>query len=370
MIVKNLWCIICTNNAWVVYLKKERGIMLTQLRVISLSLLIMSFLLSASEQKKQAVLVTGGAGYVGSHIAFVMAQNGYEVFIIDRKIKKQFPWATYICADYADEKALAELFTKHKIECVFHCAAYAIVPESFGKASEFYENNIEKTIKLLRVMRSYDVNRIVFASSRSVYGDAKFSPITEEHPTNPLSPYARTKIFAEAILKDLHNQYGLEYVALRFVNVVGAMPEYGLGEDHTPETHVFPLVMHAAKYHNVFYIYGTNHATSDGTCVRSYIHVHDIATANYLAFQYLKNGGKPDIFQLGSPVVLSIKQMIKAVEDFYHTTIETVVLPRRSADSPELISDYSKAQKVLGWEPQYSTIQNIIASADSFDSLI
>ena len=322
-----------------------------------------------ADDSTSAVLVTGGAGYVGSHIALVLAQKGYKVFVIDNKIKKKYDWAHYIEADYADEQALTKIFSDNNIECVFHCAAYAIVPQSFGKASEFYENNIEKTIKLLRIMHACEVNRIVFASSRSVYGDAKFSPITEEHPTNPLSPYARTKIFTEAILKDLHNQYGLEYVALRFVNVVGAMPEYGLGEAHVPETHVFPLVMQAAKYNKNFNIYGTDHATADGTCVRSYIHVHDIAMANYLAFEYLKKGGKSDVFQLGSPVVLSIKQMVKAVEEFYHTTINVTVLPRRSADSPELISDYSKARTVLDWEPQYSTLQNIIQSTDEFDNL-
>jgi UDP-glucose 4-epimerase len=218
-------------------------------------------------------------------------------------------------------------------------------------------------------MHKHNVNRIIFASSRSVYGDAQFSPITEEHPTNPLSPYARTKVFMESILKDLHEQYGLEYVALRFVNAVGAMPEYGVGENHDPETHVFPLVMRAAKYNKVFNIYGTDHATADGTCVRSYIHVHDIAQANYLALEYLKKGGKSGVIQLGSSFVLSIKQMIKAVENYYHTTINIVVLPKRFADSPELISDYSKARSVLGWEPYYSTLDNIIVSADEYDNL-
>ncbi len=319
---------------------------------------------------KPAVLITGGAGYIGSHISSVLSQKGYDVVVIDHNIKKQFPWATYVESDYADENALAEIFTKYKIECVFHCAAYAIVPESYGKALDFYENNIEKSIKLLRIMRNYNVNRIIFASSRSVYGDAKFSPITEEHPTNPLSPYARTKVFMESILKDCHNQYGLEYVILRFVNAVGAMPEYGLGEDHNPETHVFPLVMHAAKYNKPFKIFGTDHATHDGTCVRTYIHVQDIAMANYLAFEYLKNGGKSDLFQLGSPVVLSIKEMVKAAEDYYKTKIQTIILPRRTGDSPELISDYSKAHAILNWSPQYSTLENILKSADEFDNLI
>jgi len=333
-------------------------------------LLVSQLSLTWANDAKPSILITGGAGYIGSHIGLVLSQNGYDVIIIDHKVNKQFPWATYIEADYADETALADIFTKHKIECVFHCAAYAIVPESYGNALEFYQNNIEKSIQLLRIMRKYGVNRIIFASSRSVYGDAKFSPITEEHPTNPLSPYARTKVFMESILKDCHNQYGLEYVILRFVNAVGSMPENGVGENHEPETHVFPLVMAAAKYHKPFKIYGVDHATHDGTCVRTYIHVHDIAMANYLAFEYLKKGGKSDLFQLGSPVVLSIKEMVKAAEDYYHTTIQTIILPRRTGDSPELISDYSKALRILNWFPQYSTLDNILRSADDFDNLI
>lgn len=328
------------------------------------------FSFAISNDQKPAVLITGGAGYIGSHIGLVLSQKGYDVIVIDHKVKKQFPWATYIEADYADEKALADIFTHTKIECVFHCAAYAIVPESYGKALEFYENNIEKSIKLLRIMRNHGVNRIIFASSRSVYGDAKFLPLTEEHPTNPLSPYARTKVFMESILKDCHAQYGLEYVILRFVNAVGGMPEYGVGEHHDPETHVFPLVMNAAKYHKPFKIYGTDHATHDGTCVRTYIHVADIAMANYLAFEYLRKGGKSDLFQLGSPVSLSIKEMVKAAEDYYDTKIQTIILPRRTGDSPELISDYSKATKILNWSPRYSTLDNILRSADEFDDLI
>lgn len=334
-------------------------------RILSIILLCTACLTHASE--KPTVLITGGAGYIGSHIGCVMAQHGYKVIVIDNKIKRTYPWAEYIEADYADEKALGEIFTTYKIEGVFHCAAYAIVPESFGKAADFYQNNIEKTIKLLRVMREYGVNSIIFASSRSIYGNAQYTPIDEEHPKNPLSPYARTKLFTELILADLHRQYGLEYVALRFVNAVGAMPEFGLGEDHDPETHVFPLVMHAAQNNTVFKIFGTDHATHDGTCVRSYIHVHDIANANYMAFEYLKNGGKSDVFQLGSEAVLSIKEMVAAVEKFYGKKINVKILPRREGDSPELISDYTKVQRVLGWKPQYSSVENIIASMDAFD---
>ena len=256
-------------------------------------------------------------GYVGSHIAWVLAKKGYEVIVLDHNVKKRHPWAHYIEADYADEKILSEIFTKNKIECVFHCAAYAIVPESFAKALEFYENNIAKTIHLLTVMRSHNVNRIIFASSRSVYGDAQFLPITEDHPKNPLSPYARTKLFTELILEDCHKAYGLEYVILRFVNAVGATPEEGLGEEHDPETHVFPLLMRAAQNGTPFKIYGTDHDTHDGTCIRSYIHVLDVAYANYYAFEYLKKGGQSDVFQLGSEVVLSIKDMVKAVEKFF-----------------------------------------------------
>lgn len=333
---------------------------------IALTCVLSAFFMNA--EQKPAVLITGGAGYIGSHIGCVLAKQGYDVVVIDHNIKRTHPWAHYVQADYADPKALGEIFNSYPIECVFHCAAFAIIPESFGHAAEFYENNIEKTIQLLRIMRTHNVNRIIFASSRAIYGDAHYIPIDENHPKNPLSPYARTKLFTEYILEDLHRQYGLEYVALRFVNAVGAMPEDGLGEAHDPETHVFPLVMRAARNGTVFKIYGTDHATYDGTCVRTYIHVQDIAQANYQAFEYLKKGGKSDVFQLGSEAVLSIKEMVAAVEQFYGKKINVVILPKREGDSPELISNYSKAQRVLGWTPRYSSVANIIASMDAFDA--
>lgn len=323
--------------------------------------------LAESYVAKPSVLVTGGAGFVGSHIALFLSQKGYEVVILDRKIKQRYSWANYIEADYDDEHALEDIFRQYQIEGVFHCAALAIVPNSFSYALEFYECNIAKLIKLLKIMRSHKVNRFIFASSRSIYGNAHYLPMNENHPKNPLSPYARTKLFAEYILEDLHKAYGLEYVSLRFINVVGAMPEYGLGEDHDPETHVFPLLIHAAKYNLPFIIFGTDHETKDGTCVRSYIHVNDVANANYLAFEYLKNGGKPDVFQLGSELVLSIKAMISAVETFYNTSVNTIVLPKRFADSPELTTDYSKIRRVLGWEPKSSTLDNVLASMDAFE---
>ena len=316
--------------------------------------------------EQESVLVTGGAGYVGSHIAYVLAQKGYSVIIIDKAVHTRHPWATYIEADIANESVLDEIFTKNKIEAVFHCAAYAIVSESITHPLKFYQNNISNTLTLLNSMLKNNVKRIIFASSRSVYGNAQFSPITEDHPKNPLSPYARTKVMTEMILEDLHNANGLEYVALRFVNAVGAYPEVGLGEDHQPETHVWPLLMQAARTNGEFTIYGNDHKTYDGTCVRSYIHVMDIATANYLAFEYLKNGGKSDIFQLGSPVTLSIQEMVDAVAHFYKKPIKTVILRKRPADSPELISDCSKATRILGWHPEYSTLEHILQSMDTF----
>lgn len=332
--------------------------------IFSLVFIITSLCMS---EQKQKVLVTGGAGYVGSHIVFVLAQKGYDVIVLDHACTRKHPWATYIEADYADDKVLHEIFTQHQIEAVFHCAAYAIVSESIILPLKFYENNIAKTIKLLEVMLAHKVNRIIFASSRSIYGNAQFLPITEEHPKNPLSPYARTKLMTEFILEDLAKAYGLQYVSLRFVNAVGALPEYGVGEDHHPETHVFPLLIEAARKGKPFTIYGEDFPTRDGTCVRTYIHVMDIAQANYLAFEYLMRGGQSEIFQLGSQVNLSILEMVAAVEKYYHTKISIIVKPRRPADSPELISDYSKIHRILGFETSYSTVENIIKSMDEFE---
>lgn len=242
------------------------------------------------------------------------------------------------------------------------------MPRSFAEALPFYENNIAKMILLLRSMISHNVKRFIFASSRSVYGDSSSARIKETDPKNPLSPYARTKLITEIILQDVHRATGLEYMAIRFVNAVGASPELGLGEDHNPETHIFPLLLRAGKYHRPFTIYGTNHATEDGTCVRSYIHVMDIARANYMAFEYLKRGGPSDIVNLGSEARYSIYGLIKAVENFYHTTVELNILPKREADSPELVTDYSKATRLFGWEPMYSTIDYILKSMDDYEN--
>ncbi len=335
--------------------------------VVLSAILMCCYSLHTEEGEAQpVVLVTGGAGYIGSQVALECAQHGNDVIVIDSKIKKRFPWARYIEADFADGDVLADIFTNNKVDAVIHCAARAVVCESFKDPLAFYETNVSKTLVLLRVMRAYNVDKIIFASSRSIYGNAQFLPVTEEHPRNPLSPYARSKVMVEDILEDAHKAYGLKYVSLRFINTVGANPEFGIGEEHNPENHIVPILFHAAKNNLPFTIFGDKHPTTDGTCVRSWIHVKDVAGANRMALEYLRNGGPSDVFQLGTNLTLSIKELVKAAEDFYHTKVNVIVAPNRPADSPELVSDFSKAKKILGWEPQYSTLNYIMETTDQF----
>lgn len=320
------------------------------------------------KQCKPAVLITGGAGYIGSHTALLMVQSGYDVVIIDHCIKKKFPWATYIEADYADEKALADIFTSYPVEAVFHFAAYALVRDSVNKPLDYYDNNLVKTIKLLEVMLKHEVKKLIFSSSRTVYGNAQFLPITEDHPKNPISPYGRTKWMTELIFQDFHDAYGLEFVSLRFVNTTGAWPEHGLGEEHEPETHVIPVLVKAAREDLPFEIYGGDHKTHDGTCIRSYIHVRDIAHANLAALEYLNKGGKSDYFGLGTDLILSISEIVDAVEKFYNKKVNYFVSSRRKGDSPELFTDYSKMYAATGWEPRYTNLEYILKTIDEFEN--
>jgi len=320
-------------------------------------------------QDKSTILITGGAGYIGSHTGWLLVQKGYEVIILDHRIMKKFPWAHYIEADYADEKVLSDIFSNNNIEAVFHFAAYTLVRDSVNKPLDYYDNNLVKTVKLLDIMMRHGVNKLIFSSSRTVYGNAQFLPIVEDHPKNPISPYGRTKWMIELILQDFHNTYGLKFMSIRFVNATGALPEYGLGEEHDPETHLIPALIKAARKDLPFEIYGGDYDTTDGTCIRSYIHVLDIAYANLAALEYLNKGGKSGFFGLGTDLILSVKETVAAVEKFYNKKINYSILPKKPGDSPELYTDYSRARTALGWEPRYTNIEFILKTIDEFENL-
>jgi len=320
---------------------------------------------------QQTVLVTGGAGYIGSHTALLLAQHGYKVIILDNLSQgQQFnqPWATCIQADCADQQVLTNLFSQHPIHAVFHFAASIEVGASVKSPITYYINNVVKTVQLLETMLAHGVSKFIFSSSCAVYGDPQALPLTEDHPKSPISPYGRNKLMVEMILNDLNKAYNLEYVALRYFNAAGALPEHGLGEQHSPETHIIPLLLRAAIAQKPFSIFGTDHATQDGTCVRDYLHVLDLAQAHVLALKHLEAGNPSDAFNLGTGHGFSVKQMIEHVEHVTELKIKTILAEKRAGDPPALIADPTRAQNILGWEPRFSDLDFIIRSAFAFET--
>ena len=317
----------------------------------------------------KTLLITGGAGYIGSHIGCLLAQHNYTVIVLDSLVYGQsfdYPWAKFIYGDFGDEQILNSIFTQYKIDAVIHCAASIEVGESVKNPLAFYENNVAKTIKLLRVMLNHHVKTILFSSSCAVFGIPKVLPLTEHHPFDPISPYGMTKYMMESIIKDMHNAYGLSYVIFRFFNAAGAWPEEKLGEQHIPETHLIPLLLRAAYEHKSFTIFGDQKPTSDGTCIRDFVHVVDIAHAHRLALSYLEQGGTSDIFNLGTGSGISVKEMIAAVDRICKTSVQVAVADDRPGDPAVLVADSGHARKTLGWDFRHSAIDEIISSAHTY----
>lgn len=322
------------------------------------------------------IIVTGGAGYIGSHIAQLLASLNYHVIIID-DLSQQGNIAaltamhhiTFFQADFADTKLLDLLFTTYTITAVIHCAAFIEVGESVRNPLRYYNNNVAKTITLLEHMRKHGTNNFIFSSSCAVYGVPQQLPLKEEHPRSPISPYGHTKLMVEQILAAMATAYDFKYVALRYFNAAGANTEYNLGELHTPETHLIPLVIEAALHDKPFTLFGTHHPTPDGTCVRDFVHVRDIAHAHANALFYLQAGGKSDLFNLGTGVGFSVTQIINAVEKITDKKINVVSAPARAGDPPILIACSHKALQSLAWQAHYSVLEYIIQTAVEFKLL-
>ncbi|NEO61809.1 MAG: UDP-glucose 4-epimerase GalE [Moorea sp. SIO4G2] len=321
-------------------------------------------------QSKATVLVTGGAGYIGSHAVLALLGAGYNVVVLDnlvyghRDIVEDVLKVKLVVGDTNDRVLLDNLFSDYDISAVMHFAAYAYVGESVTDPAKYYRNNVTGTLTLLEAMVAASINKLVFSSTCATYGVPKTVPIPEDHPQNPINPYGASKLMVERILSDFHTAYDLKSVTFRYFNAAGADPEGRLGEDHTPETHLIPLVLLTAlgKRESIS-MFGTDYPTADGTCIRDYIHVQDLASAHVLGLDYLLKGGDSEIFNLGNGNGFSVKEVIEAARLVTKQQIKAIECDRRPGDPPALVGSSDKARQLLGWYPEYSDISTILSHA-------
>jgi UDP-glucose 4-epimerase len=307
-------------------------------------------------------LVVGGAGYIGSHMVKHLQQAGHAVVVADTApARPGIPWAEL---DIADGHRLDALFAEYRFDAVFHFASFIQVGESVSDPARYYQNNVAATLSLLQAMLRAGIRHLVFSSTAAVYGDPHYTPIDEAHPRSPINPYGRSKWMVEQILHDYDRAYGLKSVCLRYFNAAGADPAGELGECHEPETHLIPLILQAASGRRAaITVFGKDYATPDGTCIRDYIHVCDLASAHALAVQHLLRGGASEVFNLGNGLGFSVQEVIDAARQVTGQPITVQQAPRRAGDPPSLVADASKARQVLGWEPRYTRLEEIVEHA-------
>jgi len=321
-------------------------------------------------QDQPTVLVTGGAGYIGSHAVLALQQAGYNPIVLDnlvyghRELVDEVLKVELIEGDTNDRALLDRLFAGRPIDAVMHFAAYAYVGESVTTPDKYYRNNVVGTLTLLEAMKEAGIDKFVFSSTCATYGVPETIPIPEDHPQNPINPYGMTKLMVEHILSDFDKAYNLRSVRFRYFNAAGAHPEGLLGEDHDPETHLIPLTLFAAlgKRHSIS-IFGTDYPTPDGTCIRDYIHVLDLADAHVLGLKYLLQGGKTEAFNLGNGSGFSVREVIDTAREVTGREIKAVECDRRPGDPPSLVGTAEKARQILGWNPQHSELREIMTHA-------
>lgn len=312
------------------------------------------------------ILVTGGAGYVGSHAVRLLQRAGHEVWVYDNLSlghRGAVPEGRLIEGDLLDGPRLVEVLRHQRIEAVMHFAAFALVGQSVSEPAIYYRNNIAGSLSLLEAMRSAGVRKIVFSSTTATYGAPQRIPITEDEPQQPINPYGFTKLVIERALADYARAYGFGYAALRYFNAAGASPDGDLGEDHSPESHLIPLVLSVALgQRERITIFGDDYPTPDGTCIRDYVHVDDLGDAHVRALSLLQPGAELKL-NLGTGRGHSVREVIDACRRVTGHPIPEIVGPRRHGDPPELVADARRARGLLGWQPRYEDIGQIVATA-------
>lgn len=311
------------------------------------------------------ILVVGGAGYIGSHTLRHLVHKGYGCVALDNLScghKEAVDDAPLEMADLLDKSSLKNVFDKYDINAVIHFAAFSLVGESVSNPQKYYQNNVCGTLNLLDVMLEHNVKKIVFSSTCATYGNPQYLPMDEKHPQNPINPYGQTKLVIEKIFGDYASAYGLKYIALRYFNAAGASTDAKIGESHNPESHLIPLVLKAIKgERECVKIFGNDYDTPDGTCLRDYIHVDDLAEAHRLALEKLDT--YQGFINLGTGVPTSVLEIITAAERVTQKKCPAVVEGRRPGDPARLYADNLKAQEILKWKPQYTNIEDIIRTA-------
>ncbi len=312
------------------------------------------------------ILVTGGAGYIGSHVVAGLLRQGHQVLVYDnlqtghRKAVKE---ALFIEGDLADEERIKGVFRSFTIDAVMHFAGDCQVGESVKNPLKYFNNNVKNSLQLLNIVEEVNVTKFVFSSSAAVYGEPNKIPIMEEHPCIPTNPYGETKWIFEKVLQNYRDLGKLNYISLRYFNAAGAAPEGTLGEDHSPESHLIPLVLKAAMDGGSIPIYGTDYDTPDGTCIRDYIHVTDLAQAHILALHRLDKGIGSGIYNLGNGNGYSVKEVIETARKVTGKRVVSTESPRRPGDPARLVASSEKIRRELGWAPRYPDLETIVETA-------
>jgi UDP-glucose 4-epimerase len=313
------------------------------------------------------ILIVGGAGYIGSHVNKLLNQKNYKSIVFDNLIyghKESVKWGEFVLGDTNNLDRIRETFRKYDIDAVMHLSAYAYVGESVVEPEKYYINNVVNTLNLLKVMREFDCKYFIFSSTCATYGNPEYLPLDEHHPQNPINPYGQSKLMIEKIISDYSLAYDLKYVSLRYFNAAGADTDSEIGESHDPETHLIPLALDVANgTKECLDVFGLDYKTSDGSAIRDYIHVSDIANAHILSLEYLKEGGDSNVFNLGNGDGYSVLEVIDVASRISGKQIKTKICDRREGDPERLVGDATKAKEILGWTAEIYRLEDIILSA-------